>query len=47
VFYRGRLVEGDASKEAMGRGLLCYAVLWASTVGGKHRKVKSVGKKTV
>jgi len=47
VLYRGKLVEGDASKEAMGGGLLCCAVLWASTIGGKCRKMKRVGEKIV
>jgi len=47
VLYRGRLVEGEASKEAMGGGLLCCAVLHASTIGGKCRKMKRVGKKIV
>lgn len=47
MLYRGRLVEGDASKEAMGGGPLCSAVLRASTIGGKCRKMKRVGKKMV
>ena len=46
MLYRGRLV-GDASKEAMGGRLLCCAVLRASTIGGKWRKIKRVGKKIV
>jgi hypothetical protein len=37
--YRGRLVEGDASKEALGEGLLCCAVLWPSTIGGRGHTV--------
>jgi len=47
VLYRGRLVEGDARKEAMGGVLLCCAVLWPTTIGGKCRKRKGVGKKIV